>query len=276
MRQDILELASLATSLGMRAVLSTNGTLLTTEKALLIKKAGIKRLSLSLDGPDAKSHDSFRGLEGAFDELVKSASILNQVQLPFQINSTITPGNIGDTFKILDVARELGACAYHVFLLVPVGRAKNWSEDSLAPEEYESTLRALKAKEPDMAMEFKATCAPQYQRISREMGLVSPRSGKGCLGGQGFMFVSFDGIVGACGYLPIPAGDLRKSHPIEIYNNSELFCRLRNKENYKGNCGSCEYWNICGGCRARAYAEGDFLGQEPLCPHQPKARNIAL
>jgi radical SAM protein with 4Fe4S-binding SPASM domain len=276
MRPDILELATLATSLGIRAVLSTNGTLLTSEKVSAIKKAGIKRLSLSLDGPDAESHDTFRGLKGAYDDLIKSAALLNEGGLPFQINSTITPGNIGDTFKILDVAKELGACAYHVFLLVPVGRAKNWSEESLAPEVYESTLRTLKAEESGMNMEFKATCAPQYQRISREMGLISPRSGKGCLGGQGFMFVSYDGIIGACGYLPLPAGDIRKEHPIEIYSNSELFCTLRKKENYKGNCGTCEYWNICGGCRARAYVEGDYLGQEPLCPHQPRNRSLAV
>jgi radical SAM protein with 4Fe4S-binding SPASM domain len=280
MRPDILELAALASSLNIRAVLSTNGTLITPQSAKAIKKAGIKRVSLSLDGSDAQSHDDFRGVKGAYEDLFKSAAILNAEGLPFQINSTITPSNMGDIFNILDVASELGACAYHVFLLVPVGRAKDWSQGTLVPEDYENTLKALKAKEPSMTMEFKATCAPQYQRIGREMGIPSPRSGKGCLGGQGFMFVSHAGIVGACGYLPLPAGDIRTKHPIDIYNDSQLFHLLRNKQYYKGNCGSCEYWNICGGCRARAHAEGDFLGQEPLCPHQPRSggrtRSIAI
>jgi radical SAM protein with 4Fe4S-binding SPASM domain len=270
MRPDIFEIAELATSLGLRAVLSTNGTLVTPEAAEKLNKAGVKRLSLSLDGPDAKSHDSFRGVEGAYDDLVRSAGILKEAGLPFQINSTITPGNIGDTDKILETALKLGAVAFHVFLLVPVGRAKNWSEEPLSPEKYESALRRLKEKESALTIEFKATCAPQYQRIGRQMGRVPPRSGKGCLGGQGFMFVSHDGMVGACGYLPLPAGDVRKTHPIGIYNDSELFGLLRNKENYKGSCGHCEFWNVCGGCRARAHAEGDFLGEEPLCPYAPK------
>jgi radical SAM protein with 4Fe4S-binding SPASM domain len=272
MRPDIFELAELSTSLGLRTVLSTNGTLVTPVAAQNMKKAGIKRLSLSLDGPDAESHDSFRGVVGAFSDLERSAAILNEAGLPFQINSTITPGNIKDTERILNVALKLGAVGLHIFLLVPVGRAKNWNEAPLSPSEYEEALRVLKAREPELTIEFKATCAPQYQRIGREMGYITPRSGKGCLGGQGFMFVSHSGIVGACGYLPLPAGDVREEHPREIYEKSELFRLLRAKENYKGKCAVCEYWGVCGGCRARAHAEGDFLGEEPLCPYQPKAK----
>jgi radical SAM protein with 4Fe4S-binding SPASM domain len=276
MRPDIFELAELSTSLGLRTVLSTNGTLVTRDAAEKMKKAGIKRLSLSLDGPDGPSHDAFRGVVGAFADLERSAAILNEAGLPFQINSTITPGNIKDTERILDVALRLRAVGLHIFLLVPVGRAKNWKEDPLSPGEYEEALRVLKAREPGLTIEFKATCAPQYQRIGKEMGYMTPRSGKGCLGGQGFMFVSHSGIAGACGYLPLPAGDIRKSHPKEIYEKSELFRLLRGKENYKGKCALCEYWGICGGCRARAHAEGDFLGEEPLCPYQPKSKAKGL
>jgi radical SAM protein with 4Fe4S-binding SPASM domain len=274
MRPDILELAEYSSSMGMRTVLSTNGTLMDTNIAQKLKEVGIQRLSLSLDGPDAISHDAFRGVKGAYESLVNSTKILKEVNLPFQINSTITPGNIKDTEKILKVALTLGAVAFHVFLLVPVGRAKNWKEEPLSPMDYENALRLLKTKEPSLTIEFKATCAPQYQRIGRQLGLFSPRSGKGCLGGQGFMFVSHNGIVGACGYLPLAAGDIRKTHPITIYKDSELFNLLRNKENYKGSCGTCEFWNVCGGCRARAHAEGDFLGEEPLCPYQPKSASV--
>jgi radical SAM protein with 4Fe4S-binding SPASM domain len=252
-------------------LLSTNGTLLTASLCRDIKKAGVKRLSLSLDGPDRESHDSFRGVPGSFDSIMDSARLLVDAALPFQINSTITPSNISRIEEISEIALSLGAAAHHVFLLVPVGRAKSMEEKRLAPEAYEELLKKLKLKEPFLKMEFKATCAPQYQRIGRTLGLDNPRSGKGCLGGQGFMFVSHDGHVGACGYLPLPAGSLRDGDPVHIYNNSPLFKNLRSKSKYHGKCSVCEFWNICGGCRARAHALGDYLGPEPLCPHEPQA-----
>jgi radical SAM protein with 4Fe4S-binding SPASM domain len=271
MRPDVFSLAALARDLGVPAVLSTNGTLLDRESCRRIKDTGLMRLSLSLDGPDAESHDGFRGVPGAFAALVASAELLKSEGIPFQINSTVTPGNITRTEDMLRTARGLGAVGFHVFLLVPVGRARAWDEAFLAPEAYEAALRGLKVLEPDMGLEFKATCAPQYQRICRETGSVSPRSGKGCLGGQGFMFVGHDGTCGACGYLPLSAGNLREAGIREIYRASPLFADLRDKGRYRGKCASCEYWQVCGGCRARAHASGDFLGEEPLCPHVPKS-----
>jgi radical SAM protein with 4Fe4S-binding SPASM domain len=271
MRPDVLELAGLARDLGVPAVLSTNGTLLDREVCGRIKASGIRRLSMSLDGHDEESHDGFRGSPGAFASLVSAAALLNSEGIPFQINSTVTPGNISRTEDMLAVARGLGAVGFHVFLLVPVGRAREWDEAFLAPEAYEEALRRLKALEPAMELESKATCAPQYQRIARQLGSVGPRSGKGCLGGQGFLFVGHEGTCGACGYLPIPAGNVRERHISEIYESSPLFLDLRDKKRYRGKCGVCEFWAACGGCRARAHAEGDHLGPEPLCPHVPAA-----
>jgi radical SAM protein with 4Fe4S-binding SPASM domain len=269
MRPDVFDLAALARDLGVTAVLSTNGTLVDAESCRMIRRTGLKRLSMSLDGPDATSHDSFRGVPGSFAALSAASALLRREGIPFQINSTVTPGNLGRTEDMLATARELGAVAFHVFLLVPVGRARDWDEAFLAPEAYETALRRLKSLEPSMGLEFKATCAPQYQRIGRETGSFSPRSGKGCLGGQGFMFVGHDGTCGACGYLPVSAGSLRRRDIREIYAGSPLFQALRDKSRYRGKCASCEYWSICGGCRARAHAAGDWLGEEPLCPHVP-------
>jgi radical SAM protein with 4Fe4S-binding SPASM domain len=271
MRRDVFTLAALARDLGVPAVLSTNGTLLDREACGRIRAAGIRRLSLSLDGPDAGSHDAFRGLPGAFASLVAAAELLRSEGIPFQINSTVTPGNIAKLEDTLAAARGLGALAFHAFLLVPVGRAREWDEPFPAPEDYEGALLRLKALEPGMGMEFKATCAPQYQRIGRETGRPSPRAGRGCLGGQGFMFVGHDGACAACGYLPVPAGNLRERGIAEIYETSPLFLALRDRSRYRGRCASCEYWAVCGGCRARAHAEGDCLGGEPLCPHVPAA-----
>jgi radical SAM protein with 4Fe4S-binding SPASM domain len=229
---------------------------------------------------------------------VKASVLLKSEGVPFQINSTVTPGNISDIEGMLSVARNLGAVAFHVFLLVPTGRASNWDEVFPAPEEYERALRRLCELEPRMELEFKATCAPQYHRIGLESGLSSrppagiglerahgqngghghagghggaspSRRGKGCLGGQGFMFVGHDGSCGACGYLPISAGNVREQPVADIYAHSPLFLSLRDKSRYHGKCSVCEYWAVCGGCRARAHAQGDYLGEEPLCPHLP-------
>ena len=272
MRADIVELAHLGTSLGLRMLLSTNGTLVTPKIAQALKKAGVKRASLSLDAPDRAAHDAFRGQNGSFESVLRAAALFREASLPFKINSTITAGNILETEAISDLALSLGAAAHHVFLLVPVGRALSLDEPELPAEEYEAALTRLRRREPALKIEFKATCAPQYERIGRQLGLPSsPRGGgRGCLGGQGFMFVGHDGRVAACGYLPLSAGNVLAAHPVEIYRSSPLFLDLRDRTKYHGRCRDCEFWGVCGGCRARAHAAGDHLGPEPLCPHLPR------
>ena len=273
MRPDILELAAYGHSLGLRMLLSTNGTLVDAETARKMKAAGVARVSLSLDRLDAQSHDHFRGVPGAFEALKRGAAYLNQAALPFQINSTLTSENLSQAGALTDLSASLGAVAHHIFLLVPVGRAEGM-ETPLSADEYEAALKTLKERESSLPIEFKATCAPQYQRLGRQMGLAPEGrhgSGRGCLAGQGFAFVSAEGEVRGCGYLPNPAGSVRGQHFREVYENSPLFRDLRRKEKYRGKCGVCEYWNICGGCRARAKAEGDHMGPEPLCPYQPKS-----
>lgn len=271
MRPDILELAAYGHRLGLRMLLSTNGSLVDGETARRMKTAGVARVSLSLDGPDAAGHDAFRGQEGSFAGLERGAAHLLAAGLPFQINSTLTADNLHQAEALTEQAVRLGAVAHHIFLLVPVGRAVGL-ETPLSAEEYEKALRALKEREASLPLEFKATCAPQYQRLAREMGLASPGrhgQGRGCLAGQGFVFISSEGEVRGCGYLDLEAGHIRRAPLREIYETSPLFVSLRDRGSYHGKCGRCEYWNICGGCRARAKAESDYLGPEPLCPHQP-------
>ena len=272
LRPDILELAARGTALGLRMLLSTNGTLITAELARQMKQAGVARVSLSLDGPDAASHDDFRGQTGAFEGLLQGAAHLKAAGLPFQINTTLTTDNLCQAEALTDQSAALGAVAHHIFLLVPVGRAESMVTAPLSADNYEAALKKLKLREASLPIEFKATCAPQYQRLGLEMGLAATGRhgrGRGCLAGQGFMFVSSEGEARGCGYLPLAAGNLRRQGVREIYETSPLFTALRDRQQYRGKCGHCEYWNICGGCRARAQARGDFLGPEPLCPHQP-------
>jgi radical SAM protein with 4Fe4S-binding SPASM domain len=265
-RPDLLDLAAYGRAKGLRVLLSTNGLMVTAALARALKAAGVARASLSLDHPEPAAHDAFRGAPGAFEALRRAAAHLREAGLPFQVNSTLTAANLAQAGALTAKARDLGAAAHHAFLLVPVGRAARL-ENPLTAEAYEAALLDFQRREPGMGLEFKATCAPQYQRLARQAGQTV--RGRGCLAGQGFLFLSSTGQAQGCGYLNLAAGDARRTPLKTIYEEAPLFRNLRDRKQYRGRCGACEYWSICGGCRARALAEGDHLGPEPLCPHQP-------
>ncbi len=287
LRKDLLEIAKRATALGLKPVLATNGTLLTKQLVSELKSVGISRVSISLDGADARSHDDFRKMPGAFEGAIRGIRLLKEGGMPFQINTTVTSLNVEELPKIHELARQLGAVAHHIFLLVPVGRGKDLSENSLTPETYERILHWMYEQSRRPGIHLKATCAPHYYRVLRErarqegiqvtqetFGLDAVT--RGCLAGTGFCFISHRGIVQTCGYLEIPCGDLRQNTFKEIWEGSEVFNKLRDFRNYKGKCGRCEYIRVCGGCRARAFeATGDYLEEEPLCNYQPKREALS-
>jgi len=282
LREDLFEIIKKAVSLDLRPVLATNGTLLTESLAEELKKAGIARVSISLDGASPDAHDSFRKVNGAFEGALKGIYALKKAGLPFQINTTITALNAEELPKIHELAKKLGAVAHHIFLLVPVGRGKELQEKVLSPEEYEQILHWFYEQREKSGLQLKATCAPHYYRILRQRAKAEGKKvdqktfgldavTRGCLAGIGFCFISHTGIVQTCGYLEIPCGDLKKQSFKEIWEGSEVFNKLRDFRNYKGKCGRCEYIRVCGGCRARAYeATGDYLEEEPLCTYEPK------
>jgi radical SAM protein with 4Fe4S-binding SPASM domain len=328
-RHDIFELAEYATSRGLRTALATNGTLVTRDIAEKIKKAGIKRVSISLDGSDAITHDTFRGIPGAFEAAVYGMRNLQELGVSVQINTTIARHNAHQLPDVLELARRLGADALHTFLLVPVGCGVDIAaEQMVAPEEYERMLNWFYDQSLTGDIELKATCAPHYFRVLRqrraadrmagrgpapiaaphphEIGptditmpgstgiSLKPNGGppvghtghpgghpgdmnamtKGCLAGTGVCFISHEGEVFPCGYLPAIAGDLRKQSFAEIWNDSAVFGLLRDDDNLKGKCGCCEFRHVCMGCRARAYAAtGDFLAEEPFCVYEPGTSN---
>ncbi|HEY9072940.1 MAG TPA: SPASM domain-containing protein, partial [Desulfobaccales bacterium] len=201
--------------------------------------------------------------------------------LPFQINTSVTRANRGELPAIHELAILLGAAAHHVFVLVPTGRGEELRDQLLHPEEYEETLRWLLMRQKEGRLFIKPTCAPQFYRLWRQDAaargeqLTAATHGmeamtKGCLGGQGFAFVSYKGEVQPCGYLELPAGNIRQTPFPEIWANSELFRQLRRVDDYRGKCHACQYRKVCGGCRARAYAmTGDVLGEDPICPYEP-------
>jgi heme b synthase len=279
MRKDIFELAEYGSGKGFRMVLATNGTLLTESIARKCVDSGIQRISISIDGATAAAHDEFRRMPGAFEGALSAMAAARKAGLPFQVNSTVTARNAGQLGNLLMLAESEGAVAWHVFLLVPMGRGRNLASEILKADAYEEMLGWLYDLSRQTRLEVKLTCAPHYYRIVRERG-GKPEAGhggelhsftRGCLGGVGFCFVSHVGDVQPCGYLELNCGSVRKDSFKEIWQNSQEFKRLRNFSLLKGKCGACEFRAVCGGCRARAYeATGDYMEAEPLCSYIPR------
>jgi radical SAM protein with 4Fe4S-binding SPASM domain len=333
-RSDIFQLARYATDKGLRVALATNGTLVTKDVARMIVDAGVRRVSISLDGADAPTHDAFRGIPGAFDAAVHGLRNLKALGMSVQINMTIARHNAHQLPAVLQLARNLGADALHTFLLVPVGCGVDIAASQMVPpEEYERILNWFYDQSLTGGIELKATCAPHYFRVARQrraadrhaaaeltyISAIAPEPSpapssigptdmtmpgstgmaikpqgighavghpggnpsdlnamtKGCLAGTGVCFISHEGEVYPCGYLPVIAGDLRKQTFSDIWENSEVFHELRDTNNLKGKCGCCEFRNVCMGCRARAYAAtGDFMDEEPFCVYEPRTKSL--
>ena len=280
-REDIYDLAAYGAGRGHRMVMAVNGTLVTPAVAARLKDAGIQRVSISIDGASAASHDRLRAVNGAYVGALAGIAACKAAGLPFQINTTVTRANRGELPAIHELAINLGAAAHHVFVLVPTGRGKEIPEELVSPEEYEETLRWLLERQRAGQLFIKPTCAPQYYRLWRQDAAARGEKinaathgmeamTKGCLGGQGFAFVSYQGEVQPCGYLELVAGNLRETRFPEIWADSGLFRQLRRVDDYRGKCHVCQYRQVCGGCRARAFAmTGDVMGEDPICPYKP-------
>ena len=168
-RSDIYQLARYATDKGLRVALATNGTLVTKEVARMIADAGVKRVSISLDGADAHTHDTFRGIPGAFEAALYGFRNLKAVGMSVQINTTVARHNADQLPQILELAKSVGADALHTFLLVPVGCGVDIAaEQMVPPEEYERMLNWFYDRSLEGGIELKATCAPHYFRVVRQ------------------------------------------------------------------------------------------------------------
>ncbi len=283
LRKDLFDIADYGTHLGLRMCVATNGTLVTAETCRSMKETGIKMVSLSLDGATAPIHDDFRQQAGAFEGTMNAIKLFNEHKIPFLINSSFTQRNKQEATHIYELVKKLGATAWYLFMIVPTGRGEEIMSELIPESEYNDILNwhyDMEAEEHDLLV--RPTCAPQYYRIvmqrSKEDGSKFKRrslkfstgGSKGCLAGQLICLIDVDGNILPCSYFPKPAGNIREQSFQDIWENSKLFLELRDFKGYKDNCGRCEYVNVCGGCRARAYAmTGDYLAQEPFCSYQP-------
>jgi len=271
----LFDIIACAREKGMKPVLGTNGTLIDDWMASRLAGAGIRRISVSIDFPDAARHDSFRGVNGAFDAAVRGIGAARAAGIEVQINSTVTALNRTLLPELHDLAASLGAKAFHPFLFVPTGRGQELTGAELTAGQCEEALAWICSRSDDSAIEFKPTDAPQYKRILRQCGKDSGPS-KGCLAGTGFSFIGSSGDVKPCGYFDLSLGNVREKSFGEIWRTSAVLDDLRHPERLKGKCGECEYREDCGGCRARALAAtGDYLSEEPCCVHLPEKRILA-
>ena len=283
-RKDVFEIAQYGTSKGLRMCLATNGILVTDDICEKIKASGIRIVSLSLDGADETVHDDFRSQKGAFAGTVNAARLFKKHGIEFIINSSFTKRNQEQIPLVYKLAKELGATAWYMFMIVPTGRGEEIMNELISREDYDKILdwHYDMEKEEDLLL-VRPTCAPHYYRVTLQRAKedgekfkkrtlkFSTGGSKGCLAGQLICLIDVDGNVLPCSYFNLPAGNVREKSFKEIWEGSELFKDLRDFKKYKGRCGSCEYVNVCGGCRARAYSVyGDYLEEEPFCSYTPK------
>jgi radical SAM protein len=287
-RPDLFELIGHAHSAGVRVSLTPSATpLLTRDIVVRLKEAGLARLAVSMDGASAETHDAFRGMSGSFARTLDAVRWANEVGLPVQINTTFSRRNIPEIDAIVALMKSLKITLWSVFFLVPTGRGK--LNDLLDADEFEQVFAKIYSLSMDAIFDIKTTEAQHYRRFLLQQRVAARRAGtgihatqekaednigrapRGLNDGKGFVFISHTGEVFPSGFLPLSAGNIRHQPLDEIYRESALFRSLRDTSKLEGKCGACEFKEICGGSRARAYAlTGNPNAEEPCCSYVPK------
>lgn len=271
-RPDLPDLIRHARSLELpAAVIPAPTAEVDRETVRCLKEAGTRRMALSLDGASAESHDAFRGEPGSWDAALEAAAHARAVGLPVQVNTTVTESTRTDLPEIADLVEDLGAVAWEVFFVVPVGRGV--ALEAPSPEGHEEIMRWLYRRQRGAPFRVVTVEGPMYRRVASQIEVEEggPSVVAGSTSdGNGFVFVSHTGEVCPSGFLPVSGGNVRERRLGDIYRDEPLFRELRDPDGFRGKCGVCEYRKLCGGSRARAWAiTGDHLESDPFCPHVP-------
>jgi radical SAM protein len=289
MRRDLFELIEYATRCGLRCSLTPTATALPTpERLARAKAAGIRRIALSLDAPTAEVHDEFRQVNGSWERTMRILHSAQTIGLSVQVNTTVTRFNLELLPDMLPFINEVGAVQWSVFFLVPTGRAQaKWM---ITPEQHEQVFHWLYELSKEAPFDIKATAAPMYRRVAiehrrAEAGADAPvtfqgagfqyadglnRPNRGVNDGNGFLFISHKGDIMPSGFLPISAGNVRNADIVQVYRSHPLFKSLRDPDQIKGKCRICDFREVCGGQRGRAFGlTGDYLESDPACLYTP-------
>ena len=280
-RPDLYDLLRYSVQIGLRTNVTPSATPLLTAAAIdAFKVAGVSRMAISVDGPDAASHDDFRGVPGTFDRAIAALRHARDIGLDTQFQTTVTRRNMHRLPEIAEIVKEVGSKMWSLFFLIVTGRAH--AGDDLRAAEYERVFEFMYNLSKTAPYGIKTTEAMHYrryvaQRIKAEHGATENENAKGLAwrtsgvsDGKGFVFVSHTGEIFPAGFLPVTGGNVLDDSIVDIYQNAALFRSLRDLSQRGGKCGVCEYQKICGGSRSRAYAfTGDYLAEDPRCVYQP-------
>jgi len=280
-RPDLFDLIRYAVKIGLRTNVTPSATpLLTAEAIEGFKAAGVTRMAISLDGPDAASHDDFRGIPGTFDRAMFALRHARDISLDTQLQTTVTRRNMGRLAEMAELAKEVRTRMWSLFFLIVTGRALE--NDDLQAAEYEGVFEFMYELSKTAPFGVKTTEAMHYrryvaQRMKAEHGPTENENARGVAfrtagvsDGKGFVFVSHLGEIYPSGFLPVSGGNVLRDSLTDVYRNSPLFRSLRDTGQREGKCGICEYQKICGGSRSRAYAfTGNYLAEDPNCVYQP-------
>ena len=285
MREDLFELTAYASSLGMRVSMKPSATPRVTHDAVKrAKSASLSRWAFSIDGPDAVTHDYFRGTRGSFDRTIRGISYFREEGMSFQINTTVTEYNVDRLPEMAKLVESFGGSVWTLFFLVPTGRGSLLQP--ITPERHEEVLKWAFSLQETAPFIISTTEAQFYRRVARQenqrrrAARLPPighphddlaKTPRGTNDGNGFVFISHTGDVQPSGFLPITCGNVRTTPLADIYRHHPTFKALRDPDSHHGKCGYCEYRYLCGGSRARAYAvTGDYKEAEPYCIYQPE------
>ena len=296
-RPDIFELVKYASDNKVRVSLTPTATpLLTRENIVRLKQCGLARLVVSLDGPTAEIHDGFRSVSGSYDWTLNTVRWAREIELPVQINTAVTRHNLALLDETILLLEGLDIAVWSVFFLLP--RRGQQGIELISAEEFEQVFARLHGASRRVLFDIRSNGAQHYQRFLIQRRSAAQRWGevpgaafsrfpqwepipaaaqtddgisRGINDGKGLVFISHLGEVFPSGSLPISGGNVRQESLTAIYRNSRLFRSLRDSRNLRGKCGWCEFREICGGSRSRAYAlTGDMFAEEPCCVYEPK------
>ena len=305
-RDDLEELIAYGKDVGLSMSLAPSVTPKgTPQRYASVAEAGVRAVSISLDGASAATHDGFRGVEGVYDATAPTCRTIVDLGMRLQINTTVTADNLFELPEVFERVLDLDAFLWSVFFLVPTGRGDaltpvdatvvedvlHWLVDvaryhavktTEAPHFRRVMLQRQKAGDVDAAEHF--GLGPTYRRLrthllrivaERELPVRTPRPPLDINAGRGFVFIDHVGTVYPSGFLPLPGGSVKERPLTELYRTSPVFTQLRDPDLLTGRCGSCEYRTVCGGSRSRAFAmAGDHLAEEPHCAYEPRGGQL--
>jgi len=279
-RDDFFDIAKYGSNKGLRVVIGSNGTLIDKDMAKRLKSSGIMAVQISIDGAKAQTHDWFRGEEEAFNKALKGAKACREVGLPFQFGMTIRRGTLEEIPEMLKLAVDSGANAAEFFDLIQVPRVKKEIPDEvLTPDERKEVMEWLVKAQEDCPIIIRVPGCPMYTLILQDRNIQPkhfpadllkriPYYGRGCAAGipNGYLTILPNGDVIPCMLLQIKLGNIKEESITQIWDNSKVLLKLRDRNLLEGECGRCIYRDKCAGCRGRAYeVTGNMLATDPGC-----------